>query len=231
VRTFVTIGALLALALSCGGEAKKADPAENKAAATKKKDDAKAPPKKKKEANVEHIVLDAAYAEKHGYELPVRIEFDAPAENLRVTSPDAEQRVFLRLDLATAEGRSAEDLSFTSFRVPAGDAAQRAAFAREIVEGQGLDRALPGGEGKKLGVKQVEVGGKVGLFGAAEFQTENSGTVYATMIAVIMPLSEDSFAMIGHHVVGVSAVKKEDQIGTRGLLKHVLDTIKIEPAG
>lgn len=179
----------------------------------------------------ERFSLDDAYAREHGYELPAKIEFEVPGAGadgeLRRTSPPAEQRVFLRLDRTSADGRASEDLMLTSLTIPPGEPDERLRFTRELVETQGLPRAMPAG-GSVLEVREIEVGGMPAVLGVGEFQAQNSGKVYTSMIAVILP-EPQTVSIMAHHVANNSDVAAPADVGQKGLLAAALASMSIEP--
>lgn len=173
------------------------------------------------------FVLDQAYAAQHEYQMPASIEFSVDATNLRETSPPAEQRVYLRLDRTTADGKASEDLMFTSLQIPPGEPGQRLDFAKDIIEKQGLARMMPEGA-TILNVQKGEVAGLPAAVGTGEFQAQNSGKVHAAMVAVVLP-GADCFTIMSHHVVDNSPVKTPEDVTTKGLLAEVLKSLKVTP--
>jgi hypothetical protein len=198
---------------ACGGETPPA-PAPSPAPAT-------APP------TTRRFVLDAAYAQQHGYALPARIALEVPAGQLRHQSPPAEQRVFLRLDAVGDGGRPSEDLMLTSLTIPPGEPDQRRTFTAELLEKDALWRTIPR-EGESLGVRDLEVAGFPALQVRGQFDAPNSGRVYASVIAVLLP-EPPTIAIMSHHVADTSGIRSADEIGRTGLLAAVLASLEIDP--
>jgi hypothetical protein len=229
MRSIVAMSLALGLALGCGQGTSQSEPKPDPKAKAKPKPAPKPVGGDGADngAATESIVLDAAYAAEHGYTLPARIGFEVPGGHLRRQSPPADQRVFLRLDQTSADGRPSEDLMITSLTIPPAEPDERIAFTRGLVESQGLARAMPAGA-QVVEVREIEVGGMPAVLGIGEFEAQNSGKVYASMVAVILP-EPQSFSIMAHHVAGNSEVKTPADVGQKGLLAAALSSMTIEP--
>lgn len=173
--------------------------------------------------------LDKRYAEKHGYELPAKLSFEGPRGNLQEHNPPKEEGIFLRVNYFGEDGQPSEDFLITTFNLPPGAPAdQRMGLTENLVKEKGLPSAMSG-KGQQIGTQGLTISGMPAIAGAGQLEDEKLGTVFAAVFAIPLPDSEMGIAIVSHHVKDNSEIKTPDDIGKKGAMLQVLETMKVEP--
>lgn len=170
--------------------------------------------------------LDSSYARKHGYDLPATVRFESPRGQLEEHTPPKEEGIFLRLNYFDEAGRASEDFLITSFRAAAAPA-ERMAAVEAVVRNDALPVAMSGG-GEVIGTRELQISGMPAIAGAGKIEDDQLGTVFTGVFAIPLPDSERGIAIVSHHIAGRSSVKTPDDIGKKGVLATVLESMKIE---
>lgn len=171
--------------------------------------------------------LDSHYARKHGYDIPAKVRFDSPRGQHEEHNPPKEEGIFIRLNYFDEAGRASEDFLITSFRVASGPSDDMTAV-EAAVRHEAMPAAMSG-EGEIIGTKELKLSGMPTIAGAGKVEDEELGTVFIAVFAIPVPGSERGIAIVSHHVAGRSPVKTPEDIGKKGVLVPVLDSIKVEP--
>jgi hypothetical protein len=180
------------------------------------------------------VSLDAAYAARHGLELPTAVAFDLPVEGTRLIEPPDIGGAWVRIE-ATDPGEDdvGERIDLVGLDVPMGAEAARLESLRAEVHGRLLPSLLEGRpKPLDIGTRELTLGRHRAVAAMGRYTDSDRGLVYVSVIGVFDPRFPRGVAALSTYFPDVSAVKTSGNIGRHGVTATVLGTVRwAEPAG